>query len=192
MLRSGDFAYAGIRARLVALAAALVGSDEMSLVDRIDDIMSQLSDELDLRNIDHELDEITGSSLNRSLPQAFRHEIVLHYIGFPFWDVLTFTLPEWRDIGEHDEIRIDRISPVDAVSLRSGTTNSMLKGAELRHFAGFLSRPMRESDYLWGRLDGAERLIDIICDAARAESALGPAEIKKIKRVAFCSILDAR
>jgi patatin-related protein len=198
-LRSGEFAYPGIRARLVALAAALDGSTnrpetvlaDKFLADRIGDIMSQLSDELNLKNIDHELDQIAGSFLIKSVPRAFRHEMVLHYVGFAFWDVLTFTLPEWRDIGEHDEIRVERISPVDAVSLRVGAANSSLKGAELRHFAGFLSRSLRESDYLWGRLDGAERLIDIICDAARTDFPLDSVEIRKIKNSAFHSILDA-
>ncbi len=201
MLGSGEFAYPSIRARLVALAAALDGSTDRpearnapadrTLAERIDDIMGQLSEELDLKNIDHELDEIAGSSLAKSLPQAFRHEIVLHYVGFAFWDVLTFTLPEWRDIGEHGEIRVDRISPADAVSLRAGTANPTLKGADLRHFAGFLSRPLRESDYLWGRLDGAERLIDIICDAASVDFSLNHVDIRKIKNMAFHSILDA-
>jgi hypothetical protein len=190
-LASGEFAFAGLRARLVALADALIQSSNAILVDRVDDIMDQLSEELKLRHIDHELDEITGSVLNERLPQAFRHEIVLHYVGFPFWDVLTFALPEWRDAGEHDEIRIDRISPVDAVSLRSGAEPSPLKGADLRHFAGFFSRPMRESDYLWGRLDGAERLIDIITDAAQADAHLDVLDVKNMKRAAFRTILDA-
>ena len=116
---------------------------------------------------------------------------MLHYIGFAFWDILTFTLPEWRDIGEHGEIRIDRISPADAVSLRAGTANSSLKGAELRHFARSLSRLLRESDYLWGRLDGAERLIDIICDARSGNFSPDTIDIKKIKDMGFHSILDA-
>jgi patatin-related protein len=199
MLRSGEFAYPSIRARLVALAAALDGSrdgsqamiPDASLPGRIDDIMSQLSDELNLKSIDYDLDEIAGSSLSKSLPQTFRHEIMLHYVGFAFWDVLTFTLPAWRDIGEHDEIRVERISPVDAVSLRTGTASTTLKGADLRHFAGFLSRPLRESDYLWGRLDGAERLIDIICDAAKADCPLDAAAIRSLKSMAFRSIIDA-
>jgi hypothetical protein len=159
--------------------------------ERIDDIMSQLSDELNLKHIDHELDGIAGSLLAKSVPPAFRHEVVLHYVGFAFWDVLALPLPDWRDIGEHDEIRVDRISPLDAVSLRPRTANSSLKGAELRHFAGFLSRSLRESDYLWGRLDGAERLIDIICDAVRVDCSLDPVDIKKMKNLAFRSILDA-
>jgi patatin-related protein len=200
MLASGEFAYPTIRARLVALAADLDGSTNRpeerntltgkNLPGRIDDIMSQLSDELNLKNVDQELDDIVGSFLTKSLPQAFRHEIVLHYVGFAFWDVLTFTLPEWRDIGEHDEIRIDRISPEDAVSLRAGSASRTLKGAELRHFAGFLSRPLRENDYLWGRLDGAERLIDIVCDAASTNAALSPSDIKAIKKMALHSILE--
>jgi len=49
---------------------------------------------------------------------------------------------------------------------------------------------MRESDYLWGRLDGAERLIDIISDAARSDISLDQAEIKMIRNAAFRSILD--
>jgi len=198
-LRSGEFAYPGIRARLVALAAALDGSIDRSgaprlfstesLSDRVDDIMDQLANELGLNTIDHELDAIAGSALDRSLPQAFRHEVVLHYVGFALWDVLTFTLPDWRDLGEHDEIRVDRVSPVDAVSLRSGAASATLRGAELRHFAGFLSRSLRESDYLWGRLDGAERLIDIICDAASPDISLDRQEITKIKAAAFHAIL---
>jgi hypothetical protein len=63
-------------------------------------------------------------------------------------------------------------------------------GAKLRHFAGFLSRSIRENDYLWGRLHGAERLIDIVCSAAAAENALKGIDIKTIKKSAFRSILD--
>jgi len=199
-LRSGEFAYPGIRARLAALAAALDEpkersaasrmSTDTSLSDRVDDIMDQFADELNLNTIDQELDAVAGSVLGRSVPQPLRHEVVLHYVGFAMWDVLTFTLPDWRDLGEHDEIRVDRISPVDAVSLRAEATSSTLKGAELRHFAGFFSRALRESDYLWGRLDGAERLIDIICDAASPDILLDQQEIKNFKIAAFRAIIN--
>jgi hypothetical protein len=105
---------------------------------------SALSDAAGHKNIDHEIDDIAGSFLTQSVPQALRHEMVPHYVGFAFWDVLTFTL-------------LDRISPLDAVSLRVGAANSSVTGAELRHLAGFLSRSLREDDYLWGRLDAAKR-----------------------------------
>ncbi len=200
MLRSGEFAYPGIRARLVALAEVLDGPSGRSdptaalgdgvLAERINDIMSQLAEELDLRATDGDLDEIAGACLDKSLPRTLQHEVVLHYVGFAFWDVLTFPLPQWRDLGEHDEIRIDRISPVDAASLRDGAESPTLKGAEFRHFAGFLSRSLREHDYLWGRLDGAERLIDIMCDCAYQGRPPDPSEVRRIKKMAFSLILD--
>ena len=43
-------------------------------------------------------------------------------------------------------------------------------GAESHHFGAFLSRSGREQDYLWGRLDGAERLVGILLhDAAESD-----------------------
>jgi patatin-related protein len=198
-LRSGEFAFASIRARLVALAVVLDRTNHVqaapaaaggTLEVRIDDIMSQLAEELGLARIDQELDDLAGSTFEKALPPALHNEIRLHYVGFAFWDVLTFALPQWRDAEEHDEIRIDRISPSDAPTLRSETGNMGLRGADLKHFAGFLSRPLRENDYLWGRLDGAERLIDIICNAA-ADVSLAPGEVLEIKKAAFRAILDA-
>jgi patatin-related protein len=195
-LRSGEFAFASIRARLVALAAALDGRNHAAGVDgtlerRIDDIMSQLAEELALSRIDSELDDLAGSTFEKALPEELHHEIRLHYVGFAFWDVLTFALPQWRDAEEHDEIRVDRISPADAPTLRGETGNVALRGADLHHFAGFLSRPLRESDYLWGRLDGAERLIDIVLNSAAADVALAPEEVRAIKKTAFSAILDS-
>lgn len=77
--------------------------------------------------------------------------------------MLTFSITNWRDLGELNEIRIDRISPEDAVAIRRGNT---LKGVNLGRFGGFFSRAHRENDYLWGRLHAVDRLIDIVCDAA--------------------------
>jgi hypothetical protein len=53
-----------------------------------------------------------------------------------------------------------------------------------------LSRSRREHDYLWGRLDAAERLIDIVSDAPAMEGALGKTDIRVLKRDAFRAILD--
>jgi hypothetical protein len=56
--------------------------------------------------------------------------------------------------------------------------------------AGFLSRSRREHDYHGGRLDAAERLIDIVSDAAAVENALGKTDIRALKRDALPAILD--
>jgi hypothetical protein len=53
-----------------------------------------------------------------------------------------------------------------------------------------MSRFRREHDYLRGRLDAAERLIDIVSDAAALEGALVKTDIRMLKRDAFRAILD--
>ena len=88
------------------------------------------------------------------------------YIGFAFIDLLMFTMTHWEDVGELDEIRVDRISPEDADSIRGGGAEACLKGIRFGSFGAFFSRASRENDYLWGRLHAADRLIDIVCDAA--------------------------
>jgi NADPH2:quinone reductase len=47
----------------------------------------------------------------------------------------------------------------------------------------------RENDYLWGRMHGADRLIDIVCDAAGVDSS--GIDIIAFKARAFSAILDA-
>jgi hypothetical protein len=57
-----------------------------------------------------------------------------------------------------------RLSPRDTKRVPPQPTGrSKLLGAGQRHFGAFLSdRGGREKDYLWGRLDAAERLIGIL------------------------------
>ena len=192
------FASVALRAHLAALATRLssdgnadaVVAEGDSVNREFDDLMEQLHRELDLGSIDRSVDAIVASSLAGDVPAALRHEVLTYYIGFPFWDAWTFPISEWRAVEEHREIRVDRISPDDAVLLRNGASATRLKGAEFRHFAGFLSRSRREHDYLWGRLHAAERLIDIVCDAAAIESALGKTDSRALKKAAFLAILD--
>ena len=39
---------------------------------------------------------------------------------------------------------------------------------ELMGFLGFFNREYREHDYLWGRLHGAERVVDLLVNSAAA------------------------
>ena len=59
-----------------------------------------------------------------------------------------------------------------------------LVGAEKGHFGAFLSRKGREQDYLWGRLDGAERLLGILLDG------VDEADAKRWCDEAFGAILE--
>ena len=63
-----------------------------------------------------------------------------------------------------------------------------MRGTEFFNFGGFFSRAYRENDYLWGRLHGAERMIDLICSTVPA--AMDEAEVLAVKRDAFLAVCD--
>jgi hypothetical protein len=86
-------------------------------------------------------------------------------------------------------MKVDRISPDDATTIRSGTA-ATLKGIQFNNFGAFFSRAYRENDYLWGRLHGADRLIDIIVSTIPAETPLEPELVARMKREAFLAILE--
>ncbi len=124
------------------------------------------------------------------LPTPARRELIEHYIGFAVWDVLTFSITNWRDLDEFDEIRVDRLSPDDAQTLRKGSADATLKGIQFHHFGAFFSLAYRQNDYLWGRLHAVDRLIDIVLDAARIEGAAKDIDVVALKAKAFTAILD--
>jgi patatin-related protein len=108
--------------------------------------------------------------LSRGWPEERRWEILVRHLGFPFWDVLLYPVQAISDVGERDEVKIVRVSPRDARRVPAPSAGRpKLVGAEAHHFGAFLSRSGRESDYLWGRLDAAERLIGILLDGASEE-----------------------
>ena len=93
-------------------------------------------------------------------------------------------------IDEFDPVKIDRIAPDDCTAIRPGGAEATLKGIQFSNFGAFFSRAYRENDYLWGRLHGAERMIDIVVSALPGEARLGPGVVAAAKRRAFCAILD--
>ena len=69
-------------------------------------------------------------------------------------------------IVELSEIR--QLRPIDVVRIspRDGRPGRLphkeLKGAAVHHFGAFFDRTAREHDFLWGRLDGAEQLLNLV------------------------------
>jgi hypothetical protein len=63
------------------------------------------------------------------------------------------------DVAERDEVLVARMSPSDSTLLRPVHESGKVLGARLGHAYAFFSRKARENDYLWGRLDAAERLV---------------------------------
>lgn len=58
---------------------------------------------------------------------------------------------------------------------------------EFFNFGAFFSRAYRENDYLWGRLHGAERMIDLI--VSTADLPLDVSTVRRAKRHAFLAVL---
>ncbi len=186
----------GIKARMAAppedpqaLAAARRLADPKSTVDERMAAIEHLGRDLGLEDVDDRLDEIFSVMVLNYLPEWARTELIVAYVGFPFFDVLTLPMTQWEDLDELDIIRVFRISPSDAKAIRVGTAMQKLKGIRLRRFGAFFNRAWRENDYLWGRLVSADRLVTVVLtaagDAARGIDALA------VKKALFKSILEA-
>ncbi len=125
-----------------------------------------------------------------TIPRELRRRILLSFLGFPYYDTVTLPLLRGEGSSEFEPAKVDRISPDDANSIRGGGAQDCLRGVEFYNFGAFFSRAYRENDYLWGRLHGAERMIDLVASALPAGALFDMAELKDIKREAFLAILD--
>lgn len=125
-----------------------------------------------------------------AMPQSLRRRVLLAYLGFPFYDTVTLPLLRGEGLTEFDPVQVDRISPDDCHAIRRSGTAETVRGTEFYNFGAFFSRAYRENDYLWGRLHGAERTIDLIASTLSGEHAVPDGELQQFKREAFLAILD--
>jgi hypothetical protein len=144
---------------------------------------------LDLPRLGAESDRMFIDALS-GLPQGDRRKLILTYLGYPFYDVATLPLLQGEGLDEFDPVKVDRISPDDARAIRQGGAEATLKGIQFHSFGAFFSRAYRENDYLWGRLHGADRLIDIVVSTLPEGRHLEPGEVAGLKREAFRAILE--
>ena len=140
-----------------------------------------------LAQVDAMVDELLAEAM-AAMPSPLRRRILLAYLGFPFYDTVTLPLLRGEGLTEFDPVRVDRISPEDCHAIRRGVET--LRGTEFYNFGAFFSRAYRENDYLWGRLHGAERMIDLIASTLGEEHALPESELKQFRHDAFLAILD--
>lgn len=151
-------------------------------------MLDAIAERMDLKSLDLATDARLSDGMSR-LSREMRRPVLLAYLGFPFFDVATLPLLEGEGLDEFDPIRVDRISPEDATAIRAGV-HETLKGIQFNSFGAFFSRAYRENDYLWGRLHGADRMIDIIVSTLTPANRLTPERVAEIKREAFHAILD--
>ncbi len=170
-----------------ALLDAQFAQDIASVLSDPGRAMEALARQRDLVALDRQVEAMLAESL-QAMPKPLRRKILFAYLGFPFYDVATLPLLRNEGLTEFDPIKVDRISPDDATSIREGGTAATLRGIEFYNFGAFFSRAYRENDYLWGRLHGAERMVDLICSTL--PEPISEERCKTYKRRLFLAILD--
>jgi predicted acylesterase/phospholipase RssA len=181
-------ALTGINQKLMVTEASELLCHAATFVDDPDRMMDMLIGHFNLLSLDALTDKCVANALNHIDDLDIRRELVQAFVGFGFFDIATFPMLQSLALDEYDVIKVDRISPEDANAIRRGGARACLKGINFGSFGAFFSQAYRENDYLWGRLHGADRLIDIITsslDPTVAESLL----IADIKHRIFEAII---
>ncbi len=104
------------------------------------------------------------ATATKGWPAPIQAALQARDLGFPLWDLVTYPVQSLAGVGEGDHVELIRVSPLDSKLLTESGVEKKLAGKGLGHFGAFFTRPGREHDYLWGRLDAAERLIRILLD----------------------------
>jgi patatin-related protein len=157
-------------------------------VDETEAALNQLAEARGLAELDTQADERLAIAFT-ALPKGERRQMLLAYLGFPFYDIAVLPLLQGEGLDEFDPVKVDRVAPEDAKAIRAGGAEATLKGIQFNSFGAFFSRAYRENDYLWGRLHGADRLIDIVASTLPAGRTLRPGTIANLKRDIFRAIL---
>jgi patatin-related protein len=143
-----------------------------------------------------------GEELERYQNWA-RHLAKYYYRFFERYDFLAYPILYATGVGEElDPVEVVRISPKDAPSLidERDSGRRKLAGTALMHFGAFLNRGWRWNDLLWGRLDGAERIITMLLPQPQqkkvrdqmiqeAQIAILSDEVPKADREELCRLL---
>lgn len=170
-----------------------MGDDFGEVADRAFDdpaaVLAHIAQRRQLQATDLVVDAIMATALGE-MPPTLKRRVLLTYLGFPWFDAVTLPLLRGEGLTEFDPVKVDRISPDDCNAIRTGGTHATLRGVEFYNFGAFFSRAYRENDYLWGRLHGAERMIDLVASTLPHGALLNPHEIQRFKREAFLAILD--
>ncbi|WP_269581599.1 patatin-like protein [Roseibium sp. Sym1] len=155
--------------------------------DHVDPLLKSYGQMMGLADLDRLQDELFSDTARALLDKQRHQSLMRAYIGFGFFDLITFPVLQRNDFSEVTEILVDRISPRDATSLY--TEGFDLKGKSLNTFGAFFNRGWREHDYLWGRLNAADRLVSIVLSAA-GEGTLPQPQINQARARIFLAVLE--
>jgi len=167
------------------LTDAADGSDAASA--QVGPLLETFTNMMGLTDLDRLHDEIFSETAQSLLEKDHHISLMRSYIGFGFYDLITFPVLQRNDFSEVTEILVDRISPSDAATLY--TDGFELKGKALNSFGAFFNRSWREHDYIWGRLHAADRLVSIVLSAA-GEGILPQDRVNQARARVFLAILE--
>jgi patatin-related protein len=107
-----------------------------------------------------------AAALNSVHGKLLRRVLGEYYVRFDSYDQMSFPLYYDTGTGEPATVDVVRISPEDAPRLIDQKNDAQhrrkLAGTSLFNFGAFLDERWRRNDIMWGRLDGAERLIQAL------------------------------
>ncbi len=155
--------------------------------EHVQPMLKSLTQMMGLADLDRLQDELFAETARNLLDKSRHTSLMGTYIGFGFFDLITFPVLQRNDFSEVTEILVDRISPTDAASLY--TEGFDLKGKSLNTFGAFFNRGWREHDYLWGRLNAADRLVSIVLSAA-GEGTLPQIQVNQARARIFLAVLE--
>ncbi|MCC6828524.1 MAG: patatin-like protein [Novosphingobium sp.] len=190
--RAREAVFAALSLYFEREASEALGPDFPDLARQVFDDPGMVLDSIARRRRLVETDAISDAMLAAAMadmPQALRRRMLLAYLGYPFYDSVTLALLRGEGLTEFDPVKVDRISPDDCGAIRQGGAQETLRGVEFYNFGAFFSRAYRENDYLWGRLHGAERMIDLVASALPDNATLSADHMRTFKREAFLAIL---
>jgi len=150
-------------------------------------LLAHLTEMMGLADLDRLQDELFADTARALLDKDRHASLMRSYIGFGYYDLITFPVLQRNDFSEVTEILVDRISPRDANSLF--TESFDLKGKSLNSFGAFFNRGWREHDYLWGRLNAADRLVSILLSVA-GKGTLPQMQLNQARARIFLAILE--
>ena len=122
---------------------------------------------------------------------AVRQFVDSAYAGFESFDMIAFPLAYGTDVGESDAVEVIRVSPRDTARARERRdAPPVVTGGRYGHFGAFLDRLWRENDILWGRMDGADVLIESLVPAGEEGSGDREEVVRRLREEAHRSIIE--
>lgn len=115
-------------------------------------------------------DALTARTDAPTHEKVLKRALKFYFDNFDRYDMVSHPILYATNAGDElDHVEVFRISPEDATHIvdEADAGKKKLFGTKLGSFGAFFKRDFRTNDILWGRLDGAERIITALLPDAK-------------------------